>query len=228
LVNGKPVAVFSMEMTAEQLAQRSMASTGGIQLERIKQSWRMQDADWALLQAGMSRLVNSPIYIDDTPALTIGDVRSRILRLVSEVSAEYPNGIGAVVLDYIQLMAVDGGGDNRNGQIEVISRGLKQLAKELAVPVFALSQLNRNLESRPNKRPVMSDLRDSGSLEQDADLILFLYRDEVYNHDSADKGTAEVIVGKNRNGPLGTVRLVYDGPCVRFRNYSGYAYEEDY
>jgi len=229
LVDGKPVAVFSMEMTKEQIAQRLLVSTSGMSMQMAKQPWKMRDDDWMLLSAGLSRLATSPIYVDDTAGLTIGGLRSRAMRLVSELSESFPNGLGAIVIDYIQLMNVEGSADNRNGQIEVISRGLKQLAKELAVPVFALSQLNRNLESRPNKRPVMSDLRDSGSLEQDADVIMFLYRDEVYNHDSIDKGVAEVIIGKQRNGPLGTVRLQFDGACTRFRNLAaGWSAGEDY
>lgn len=228
-IDKKPVAVFSMEMTKEQIAQRLLVSSSGLDMQRAKKPWCLQDNDWTLLSAGLSKLANAPIYVDDTPALTIGALRSRLMRLVSELSDQYPNGLGAVVVDYIQLMNVDGNGDNRNGQIEVISRGLKQLAKELSVPVFALSQLNRNLESRPNKRPVMSDLRDSGSLEQDADVILFLYRDEVYHHDSPDKGVAEVIIGKQRNGPLGTVRLGFDGACTRFRDwFGGYSAGDDY
>lgn len=227
---GKPVAVFSMEMQKEALAQRCLASVSGAGLRKIRESWLIQDAEWATVSAGISRLATTPIFIDDTPALTISAVRSRVLRLVSELSDEFPDGMGAVVLDYIQLMAADGGsGDNRNAQIEVISRGMKQLAKELGCPVFVLSQLNRNLESRPNKRPVMSDLRDSGSLEQDADMILFLYRDEVYNAESVDKGIAEVIIGKQRNGALGKVRLQFDGPCARFRNLANGSYAaEDY
>lgn len=219
LTDKKPVAVFSMEMNKEELAKRSLSSVSGLELSKANRPWQLQDIDWTLLSAGAARLVQSPVYIDDTPALTISELRSRLMRLTSEISTEYPMGLGAVVIDYIQLMGVDKhlSAENRNAQIEVISRGLKQIAKELGCPVFALSQLNRNLESRPNKRPVMSDLRDSGSIEQDADLILFLYRDEVYNKDSADQGIAEVIIGKQRNGPLGTVRLMFDGACVRFR-----------
>ncbi len=231
LVDGKPVAVFSMEMTKEELAERTLVSVSGMPLQRAKMPWKLQDDDWVLMSAGLSKLAKSPVYIDDTPGLTIGQLRSRLMRLVSELSTEYPNGLGGIVIDYIQLMGGEGGSnENRNGQIEVISRGLKQIAKELSVPVFALSQLNRNVESRPNKRPIMSDLRDSGSIEQDADTILFLYRDEVYNRDSVDKGIAEVVIGKQRSGPLGVVRLAFDGECVRFRNLAaGYvAYEDDY
>jgi replicative DNA helicase len=204
-----------------------MVSVSGLELQKAKRPWSMNDGDWSLLSAGLQRLAKSPIFVDDTPALTIGAVRSRLMRLAAEIGEEYPEGLGAVVVDYIQLMGVDGAhGDNRNAQIEVISRGLKQAAKELGVPVFALSQLNRNLESRPNKRPVMSDLRDSGSLEQDADVIMFVYRDEVYNRESADKGMAEIIIGKQRNGPTGVVRLAFDGASVRFRNYAGHGYAD--
>jgi replicative DNA helicase len=225
MVKNKPVAVFSMEMEREAIAQRCLSSVSGAGLRKIRESWTIQDDEWTLLNAGISRLSKSPLFIDDSAGLTIGGLRSRALRLASELSDEFPDGIGLVVVDYIQLMGVEGSAatENRNGQIEVISRGLKQLAKELGCPVLALSQLNRNLESRPNKRPVMSDLRDSGSLEQDADLILFPYRDEVYNKESVDVGTAELIIGKQRNGPLGTVRLVFDGSCARFRNFAHYA-----
>lgn len=228
--DGKPVAVFSMEMSREQLAQRSMASTGGIPLNHIRQSWTVEDHEWALVTASMTRLGPSPLYIDDTPALSFNGLRSRAMRLTAEIANEHPEGLGLIVVDYIQLMSSDvAGQENRNGQIEEITRGLKQLAKELGVPVIALSQLNRNLESRPNKRPVMSDLRDSGSIEQDADIILFPYRDEVYNKDTLDKGIAEVIIGKQRNGALGTVRLLFEGQYTRFRSLDSHGYgEEDY
>jgi replicative DNA helicase len=229
LVKQKPVAIFSMEMQKAAIAQRCLSSISGAGLRKIRDSWTIQDNDWTLLSAGIARLNQSPLFIDDTPALTISSIRSRALRLVSELSDEFPGGLGAIVVDYIQLMGVDGrSDDNRNGQIEVISRGLKQLAKELGIPVFALSQLNRNCDSRPNKRPVMSDLRDSGSLEQDADLILFLYRDEVYNKESVDKGVAELIIGKQRNGALGVVRLMFDGACTRFRNAARGGYVGEY
>lgn len=219
LTLGKPVAIFSMEMQKESIAQRCLSSVSGTHLRKIREAWHLRDDDWSLLSAGIARLSKSPLFVDETAALKIGELRSRALRLASELSDEYPDGLSLVVVDYIQLMNVDQhNADNRNGQIEVISRGLKQLAKELGCPVLALSQLNRNLENRPNKRPVMSDLRDSGSLEQDADLILFPYRDEVYNKESVDIGTAELIIGKQRNGPLGTARLLFDGACVRFRN----------
>jgi len=228
LNKGLPVAVFSLEMPAAQLTQRCLSSIGSVPLWNIRNSWTMKDDQWPLLTAGLQRLGPSPIFIDDTGGLSIGGLRSRALRLVTEIKDEFPDGLAAIFLDYIQLMGVEGSEDNRNGQIEVISRGFKQLAKELCIPIFVLSQLNRNLESRTNKRPIMSDLRDSGSLEQDADVILFLYREEVYNKETIDKGIAEVIVGKQRNGELGVVRLQFDGACTRFRSLAaGYA-KEDY
>lgn len=217
-----PVAVFSMEMPKEQIARRLIAANGGVSLKSVRESWKIVDTEWPLIGASISRLGPSPMFIDDSAALSMSSIRSRVMRLVSEIADEYPNGLGAIVIDYIQLMSSDNfSADNRNAQIEEITRGLKQLAKEMDVPVFALSQLNRNLETRPNKRPVMSDLRESGAIEQDADLIMFLYRDEVYNSETTDKGMAEVIIGKNRNGPLGTVRLLFDAEQTRFRSFAG-------
>jgi replicative DNA helicase len=154
------------------------------------------------------------MFIDDTPALTPTEVRARARRLKRE-----HGDLGMIMLDYLQLMQAPGEGENRATEISAISRGLKSLAKELNVPVVALSQLNRNLEQRPNKRPVMSDLRESGSIEQDADLVVFIYRDEVYNEDSPDKGMAEIIIGKQRNGPIGTVRMTFLGQYTKFENY---------
>jgi replicative DNA helicase len=150
------------------------------------------------------------------------EVRARARRLKRE-----QGGLGLIVLDYLQLMQAPGVGENRATEISAISRGLKSLAKELEVPVIALSQLNRNLEQRPNKRPVMSDLRESGSIEQDADLVVFIYRDEVYNPESADKGAAEIIIGKQRNGPIGTVRMTFLGQYTKFENYIGNVYSDE-
>jgi len=159
-------------------------------------------------------LQEAPIFIDDTPALTPNEVRTRARRLKRE------HGLGLIVIDYLQLMQGSGNSrENRATEISEISRNLKAMAKELDVPVIALSQLNRSLEQRPNKRPVMSDLRESGAIEQDADLIVFIYRDEVYNEDSPDKGTAEIIIGKQRNGPIGTIRLTFHGKYTRFDNF---------
>jgi replicative DNA helicase len=160
------------------------------------------------------------IHIDETPALNPIEVRARSRRL----ARQYGGKLGLIVIDYLQLMGSASSGENRATEISEISRSLKALAKELGCPVIALSQLNRSLEQRPNKRPVMSDLRESGAIEQDADVILFIYRDEVYNQDSQDKGTAEIIIGKQRNGPIGTVRLTFNGPLTKFENYvsSGY------
>ena len=214
----KPVAIFSMEMPGDALAMRMMSSLGRIDQHRVR-TGKLEDHEWPRLTSAISLLGETKMFIDDTPALTPTEVRARARRLTREHGQ-----LGLVVLDYLQLMQSPSSGDNRVQQISDISRGLKALAKELNVPVVALSQLNRNLESRPNKRPMMSDLRESGAIEQDADLIIFVYRDEVYNEDSPDKGIAEIIVGKQRNGPLGTVRLTFLGQYTRFENYAGTSY----
>jgi replicative DNA helicase len=223
LKSGMPVAVFSMEMPGEALAMRMMSSLGRIDQHKVR-TGKLDDDDWPRLTSAINMLAETKLFIDDTPALTPTEVRSRARRLTREHGQ-----LGLIVLDYLQLMQSPSSGDNRVQQISDISRGLKALAKELNVPVIALSQLNRNLEQRPNKRPVMSDLRESGAIEQDADLIIFVYRDEVYNEDSPDKGIAEVIIGKQRNGPLGTVRLTFLGQYTRFENFAGiYTGSEDY
>ncbi|MFA6051545.1 MAG: replicative DNA helicase [Methylobacter sp.] len=219
-LDGKAVAVFSMEMQTKQLGQRLLSSASGLGLKMIRESWRIGDSHWPLLTTGVVRIGELPMYIDDSPGLSIGDIRSRCMRLSAEIKDESPEGVGLIVIDYLQLMGSDTDRlGNRNNEIEDITRGLKRLAKDFDIPVIVLSQLNRGLESRPNKRPIPSDLRDSGGIEQDADVILFLYRDEVYSPDSMDKGIAEVIIGKQRNGPLGTVRLLFDGHVVRFRHF---------
>ncbi len=214
----KPVAVFSMEMPGDSLAMRMMSSLGRIDQHRIR-TGKLEDDEWPRLTSAINLLAETKLFIDDTPALTPTEVRSRARRLMREHGQ-----LGLIVLDYLQLMQSPSSGDNRVQQISDISRGLKALAKELNVPVVALSQLNRNLEQRPNKRPMMSDLRESGAIEQDADLIVFVYRDEVYNEDSPDKGIAEIIIGKQRNGPLGTVRLTFLGQYTRFENFVGTSY----
>ena len=217
---GKPVAVFSMEMPGEALAMRMMSSLGRIDQHKVR-TGKLEDHEWPRLTSAISLLGETKLFIDDTPALTPTEVRSRARRLTREHGQ-----LGLIVIDYLQLMQSPTSGDNRVQQISDISRGLKALAKEMNVPVIALSQLNRNLEQRPNKRPMMSDLRESGAIEQDADLIVFVYRDEVYNEDSPDKGIAEVIIGKQRNGPLGTVRLTFLGQYTRFENYTGVNYDD--
>ncbi len=218
---GKPVAIFSMEMPGDALAMRMMSSLGRIDQHKVR-TGKLEDHEWPRLTSAISLLGETKMFIDDTPALTPTEVRARARRLTREHGQ-----LGLIVLDYLQLMQSPSSGDNRVQQISDISRGLKALAKELNVPVVALSQLNRNLESRPNKRPMMSDLRESGAIEQDADLIIFVYRDEVYNEDSPDKGIAEVIIGKQRNGPLGTVRLTFLGQYTRFENYAGNSYSNE-
>jgi replicative DNA helicase len=208
----KSVAVFSMEMPGDSIVMRMMSSLGSIE-QQIVRSGELRDEDWPSLTSALTMLNNTQIFIDDSAALSPSEIRSRARRLARE------NGqLGLIVVDYLQLMQSPSSGENRVQQISDISRGLKALAKELNVPVIALSQLNRNLEQRQNRRPVMSDLRDSGAIEQDADLILFIYRDEVYNEQSPDKGTAELIIGKHRNGPLGMVRLIFEGHYSRFKN----------
>jgi replicative DNA helicase len=207
-----PVAVFSMEMPAEQLTMRMLSSLGRIDQQRVR-SGKLTDEDWPRLTATMSMLNDAEIYIDDTPALTPTELRARCRRLKRE------KNLGMVLIDYLQLMHVPGTKENRATEISEISRGLKALAKELNVPVIALSQLNRSLEQRTDKRPQMSDLRESGAIEQDADVILFIYRDEVYNDDSKDKGKAEIIIGKQRNGPIGRVMLTFRNQYTRFENF---------
>lgn len=210
---GKPVAVFSMEMPGEQLAMRMMSSLGRINQHKLR-TGKLTDEDWPRVTSAVGILSEAPLFIDDTPALTSTDLRARARRLKRE-----HGDLGLIVIDYLQLMQ-GSGKENRATEISEISRGLKALAKELNVPVVALSQLNRSLEQRPNKRPVMSDLRESGAIEQDADVIVFIYRDEVYNEDSPDKGMAEIIIGKQRNGPIGTTRLTFMGQFTKFENYT--------
>ncbi len=212
LQEGPPTAVFSMEMPADSLAMRMLASLGRVELQKIR-SGRLGDDDWPRLTSTMNLLSQAKLYIDDTPGLTPTEMRARCRRLKRE------HGLGLVLVDYLQLMQLPGFKENRAAEISEISRSLKGMAKELGVPVIVLSQLNRSLEQRPNKRPVMSDLRESGAIEQDADVIVFIYRDEVYNEDSPDAGTAEIIIGKQRNGPIGTIRLTFLGQYTRFENF---------
>ncbi|ARU32653.1 replicative DNA helicase [Sulfuriferula sp. AH1] len=222
--SGLPVAIFSMEMGGAQLVMRMLGSIGRLDQHKIR-TGRLQDDDWQKLTYAVGKLNDAPIFIDETPALNSLELRARARRLHRQCGK-----LGLIIIDYLQLMSSVSSGENRATEISEISRSLKGLAKELNCPVIALSQLNRSLEQRPNKRPVMSDLRESGAIEQDADVILFIYRDEVYNPDSDDKGSAEIIIGKQRNGPIGTVRLTFLGEHTRFENYaSGHAERrEDY
>ncbi len=209
--SGKPILVFSMEMPAESLVMRMLSSLGRIDQTRIR-SGRLEEEDWPRLNSAISLLAEQKFFIDDSPALSPIDVRARARRIHREHGE-----IGMILVDYLQLMQIPRA-ENRVAEISEISRSLKALAKELNVPVIALSQLNRGLEQRPNKRPVMSDLRESGAIEQDADLIMFIYRDEVYYPDSNDKGIAEIIIGKQRNGPIGVTRLAFLGSYIKFEN----------
>ncbi len=212
-ISGKlSVAVFSMEMPGEQLAMRMISSLGRIDQHHIR-TGELTDEDWPRITSSIHMLSETKLFIDDSPAMSPSEVRARARRIKRE------HGLGLIVIDYLQLMQISGGSENRATEISEISRSLKALAKELAVPVIALSQLNRSLEQRPDKRPVMSDLRESGAIEQDADIILFVYRDEVYNEDSEQKGTAEIIIGKQRNGPIGKVRLTFHGKYTRFDDH---------
>lgn len=210
-----PVAIFSMEMPGTQLATRFISSVGRIDMQKIR-SGRLTDEDWQRLTVAMGKLYDAPLYIDETPGLNPIDLRARARRLARQCGR-----LGLIVIDYLQLMTGSKDSDNRASELSEISRSVKSLAKELHVPIIALSQLNRSLEQRPNKRPVMSDLRESGAIEQDADIIMFIYRDEVYNPDSPDKGTAELIIGKHRNGPTGTIRMTFLGQYTRFENFAG-------
>jgi replicative DNA helicase len=208
-----PVGLFSMEMGATQLAMRLIGSVGRLDQHKIRTGQLTPD-DWERLSEALGRLSDAAIHVDETAALNALELRARARRL----ARQYGGKLGAIVVDYLQLMQAVAQGENRATEISEISRSLKALAKELKVPVVALSQLNRSLEQRPNKRPIMSDLRESGAIEQDADVILFIYRDEVYNEDTPDKGVAEIIVGKQRNGPIGTIRLAFLGQYTRFEN----------
>jgi replicative DNA helicase len=207
----KAVAVFSMEMSASQLAMRLISSVGRVNATRLR-TGQLEDEDWPRVTSAINLLKGAKIFIDDTPALSPEVLRSKARRLKRE------HDLGLIVIDYLQLMQVPGNSENRATEISEISRSLKALAKELNVPVIALSQLNRSLETRTDKRPVMADLRESGAIEQDADVIVFIYRDEYYNKESADKGLAEVIIGKQRNGPTGSVKLKFFGEYTRFDN----------
>jgi len=213
---GLPVAIFSMEMSEQQLAQRLLGSIAKIDQQKMR-TGRLADEEWHRLSSGMARLHNAQIQIDDGGALTALEVRSRARRIKRQRGK-----LGLVIVDYLQLMESHSKGENRATEISDISRSLKAMAKELDVPVVALSQLNRAVDQRNDKRPMMSDLRESGAIEQDADVILFVYRDEVYFPDNAEAvGKAEIIIGKQRNGPVGGVTLAWLGPYTRFENYTG-------
>ncbi len=219
--SSKPVAVFSMEMPGESLAMRMISSLGRINQHRVR-TGRLEDDEWPRLTSAVSILSEAKLHIDDTAALNPTEVRARSRRLMREYGE-----LGLIVVDYLQLMQAPSAAENRTNEISLISRSLKALAKELKVPVVALSQLNRSLESRTNKRPIMSDLRESGAIEQDADLVIFIYRDEVYNEDSQDKGIAEIIIGKQRNGPIGTTRLTFLGEYTKFENFIDDVYGDE-
>ncbi|HEX4044980.1 MAG TPA: replicative DNA helicase [Gammaproteobacteria bacterium] len=213
LKSRQPVLVFSMEMPGEAIVMRLLSSLCRIDQLRIR-TGKLSDEDWPRISSTVSMLSDTPLFIDDTPAMSPAEMRARARRLAKEHGQ-----LGLIVVDYLQLMQVPGYNENRTAEISEISRSLKSLAKELNVPVIALSQLNRSLEQRADKRPVMSDLRESGAIEQDADLIVFIYRDEVYNESSPDKGTAEIIIAKQRNGPIGKVRLTFIGQYTCFENF---------
>ncbi|QBB70033.1 replicative DNA helicase [Pseudolysobacter antarcticus] len=213
----KAVAIFSMEMSASQLALRLISSLGRINQQHLR-TGDIQEEEWPRVTSAITLLSEAKIFIDDTPALSPIELRARARRLARE------HDLGMIVIDYLQLMQVPGNKENRATEISEISRGMKALAKELNVPVVALSQLNRSLEQRADKRPMMSDLRESGAIEQDADVIVFIYRDEYYNKDSAEKGVAEIIIGKQRNGPTGSVKLTFLGQYTKFENYASDSY----
>ena len=212
--NKKPVLMFSMEMPKESIMMRTLSSFSRVDQTALR-SGQLSDHDWSSIFSSMSIITeHMNLYIDDTAALSPSEMRSRARRLARE-----HNGLSMIVVDYLQLMQVPGV-DNRVNEVSEISRNLKALAKELNVPVIALSQLSRKSEDRTDKRPMMSDLRESGAIEQDADVIMFVYRDEVYNPESEHKGTAEIIIGKQRNGPIGMVRLTFLGNYCRFDDYA--------
>ncbi|MCZ6761535.1 MAG: replicative DNA helicase [Gammaproteobacteria bacterium] len=206
-----PTAIFSMEMSAEQLAFRMIGSIGRVNQSKLR-TGRFSDEDWTRINSAVAIMSQAPIFIDDTPALSPTEIRARSRRLKRE------HGLGLIVVDYLQLMGISGTRENRATEISEISRSLKALAKELDVPIVALSQLNRGVEQRTDKRPIMSDLRESGAIEQDADLIAFIYREEVYDPDTPRKGVADIIIAKQRNGPIGDLHLTFLGEYTRFEN----------
>jgi len=210
--DNKPVLIFSMEMPAESIVMRMISDLSGVSQNKVK-TGDLNNEDWSRVTGAVAQLSEAKLFIDESPALSPTEVRSRSRRFAREYG-----GISLIVLDYLQLMEISGRTENRTTEVSKISRSLKALAKELNCPVIALSQLNRSLEARTDKRPIMSDLRESGAIEQDADLILFIYRDEVYNEDSLEKGVAEIIIGKHRNGEIGKIRLNFHGQYMRFND----------
>ncbi|MGK0224255.1 MAG: replicative DNA helicase [Limisphaerales bacterium] len=220
VMSGDTVLLFSMEMPSEQIVMRILSSLGRIDQTRLR-TGELHDDDWTRFTGAVAQLKDKRLYIDDTPALTPGDIRSRARRVSREAG-----GLDCIVVDYLQLMRTAEKSESRANEVSEISRSLKALAKEMRCPVIALSQLNRALEGRPDKHPMMSDLRESGAIEQDADVILFIYRDEVYNEDTEDKGIAEIIIGKQRNGPIGKVRLSFQGNLTKFDNLAPDIYND--
>ena len=223
LIEKTGVAVFSLEMSKEQLVMRLLSSAGRIDSQRIR-TGKLHNEDWPKLTRAVGMLSEAPIYLDDSPAISVLEMRAKVRRLASQYD------IGLIIVDYLQLMRGRGRIENRTQEISEISRSLKALAKEHNVPVIALSQLNRGLESRTDKRPMMSDLRESGAIEQDADVICFIYRDEVYNksEDNPERGSAEIIIAKQRNGPTGSVKLTFIKEFTMFENMSNYEEHAEY
>ena len=215
-----PTAIFSMEMPASQLAFRMISSLGRVDQTHLR-TGNFPDEDWSRINTAVQLMSDAPIFIDDTAGLAPTEIRARARRLQRE------HGLGLIVVDYLQLMQVPGNQENRATEISEISRSLKALAKELSVPVIALSQLNRSVEQRTDKRPVMSDLRESGAIEQDADMIIFIYREEVYNPDTPRKGIADIVIAKQRNGPIGEFPLTFVGRYTKFENWVPESYAEE-
>jgi replicative DNA helicase len=207
----QPVLVFSLEMGHAELAQRILSSESRVDSQKLR-TGRLTESDWSKVGRAIGRL-EVPLFLDDNPSITVMEIRAKARRIKAR-----HGGLALIVIDYLQLMTGSSGSENRQLEVSEMSRNLKILARELEVPIIALSQLSRQLESRADKRPMLADLRESGSLEQDADVVMFIYRDEVYNPESPDKGSAEVIVAKHRSGPIGTKRLVFLGPYTRFDN----------
>jgi replicative DNA helicase len=217
----KPVVVFSMEMPAEDIVKRMIGSLGRIDVKNVF-SGKLTEEDWPKLSTAVRKMKDKPLFIDDSTGLSPTEIRARLRRIQRE-----HGDIGMVMVDYLQLMKISGFKEGRTAEISEISRGLKSVAREFNCPVVALSQLNRTLEQRPNKRPINSDLRESGAIEQDADVIMFIYRDEVYNEDTDQKGVAEIIIGKQRNGPIGTCKLAFVNRYTRFENLA-IEYQDEY